>query len=156
MNFGTTKQLLTQIDHFTFKLTCHFDEDDQTIKKNILGQQYEKNKFLVGVDIDDKNDEIIKEIERCNGINYFDKFCIEHKYYPYETLNEKTRSGGFHFYYYVDKDTLELLGKNKTDIYYDVNKKTSIDFKTNDGYFICSQSCLKYEKTEQKCENGYE
>jgi hypothetical protein len=54
-------------------------------------------------------------------------------YNAYETLTEKTRSGGLHFYYYVDKTTLEKLGKNKQDIYLTHNKKTSIDFKTTNG-----------------------
>jgi hypothetical protein len=178
MNFGATTKLLEQLDHFYFKLQCHYDEKEQTIKKDmqttskwqestkenpktvnyanavaiILGQEFEENKYLVGIDIDDKKDGIIKDVERKNGIKYFDDFCKQNKYDPYGTLTEKTRSGGSHFYYYVDEDTLLKLGKNKTDIYYGVNTSTSIDFKTTDGFFICSPSKLKYQDTEQKYE----
>lgn len=90
MNFGTTTKLLQQLDHFYFKLQCHYDEEEHTIKKDkqtpskwqdstkenpktvsyanaiaiILGQEFENNKYLVGIDIDDKKDAIVKDIKR--------------------------------------------------------------------------------------------
>jgi hypothetical protein len=106
--------------------------------------------LIVGIDIDDKKDEIVKDVVRINGIKFFDDFCKQHHYDPYETLSGKTRSGGYHFYFYVDKETLITLGKNKTDVHYGVNKATSIDVKTTDGFFICAPSKLKCQDTEQK------
>lgn len=157
MNLEITKNLLKKLDHFYFKLNAQYDETTKTIKKDImtpknwqqskkddpisikgynavgiiLGQQYEKNKYLVGVDIDNKPEETTKDCIKLNGVNYFGELCEKNNYQPNETLSEETRSNGLHFYYYVDSKTLKLLGKNKTDIYTDYNKKCSIDFKTS-------------------------
>jgi hypothetical protein len=40
----------------------------------ILGQEYEPNKFLVGIGIDDKPNETVKGIDKINGMIYFKEF----------------------------------------------------------------------------------
>ena len=109
----------------------------------IMGQKIEDDKYIIGVDFDnkdtkDKDDNIIVE----NGMTIRKKLYKEHNYKP-DTIMQKTPTGGIHEMYYVNEKMKELLSC-QNGIYID-NKKVHIDVKFESGFLICDPSYYHIE-----------
>jgi hypothetical protein len=115
-----------------------------------MGQKFDKNKYIICIDVDDKADEMSGTILIKNGLEYFNNLCKSNEYEPLTTLTEKTQGGGYHYYFYVDEETLNDLGGNKTGLNIGENVKVSIDYKTINGFIICAPSKIKFEEKKYK------
>jgi hypothetical protein len=119
----------------------------------IMGQKIDDDKFIIGVDFDNKdslddNGNIIIE----NGMSVRKRLYKQHKNKP-DTLMQKTPTGGLHEMYYVDEKTKnEICGHNKISI---DNKKVHIDIKFEGGFLLCSPSYyhIGEEKYQYKWKN---
>ncbi len=116
----------------------------------IMGQKFDKNKYIICIDVDDKADEMSGTILIKNGLEYFNNLCKENEYEPLTTLTEKTQGGGYHYYFYVDEETLNELGGNKNGLNIGENVKVSIDYKTRNDFIICAPSKVKFEGQKYK------
>lgn len=103
----------------------------------ITGQKIYDNKYIIGVDFDNKDTIEENNIIIKNGIDIRKDLYKLHKYKP-NTVMQKTPTGGLHEIYYIDEETKNLInGHNKIMIN---NNKVHIDIKFENGFLLCDPS----------------
>ena len=100
----------------------------------LCGCEYETNKYIVLIDIDNKQNENIK-----NGFDLWNLWKNEDKTID-DTIKETTPSGkGYHYYYYVSKSQIEKLKNAYTTLSYNDNVY-AVDAKIKKQFSIIAPS----------------
>jgi len=123
-------------EYTTTPIECQLKEDKNTLMMR-MGVEYQPNKFIILIDIDNKETDDIQ-----NGNKLWDLWNVETN-----TIKEVTPSNGFHYYFYVTKEQAEYLKCSKTTLTYN-DITYAVDYKfTNQMSAIAPSHYMKNGKT---------
>lgn len=138
-NAKQKKDILPPKGYNEFKWDDYYYEETFTGIGVRTGIEYEKDKYLILIDIDKK-----EEGDKRKGEELWEKMPEERE----DTVKEETPNGK-HYYYYVTGEEKKNIGNEKTVLEYE-GKRYSIDYKFTNQFAIIAGSY--YYKNGKRCD----